>query len=310
MNVEEEVESIAKLDQQKSITQKELRSINAKIVQVTSQQDELRSTIESMKTSIKQKEKFISELNESIKSLQSLVRKKPTGLKKCDDDIDVELEEKTIKKLELQLKFELEELAKITKDIDMDCMKKQKSFKKNMVAQTKRYNQTLKKIERASTLKAKLLHLRFEVFHQVCNRINNTLSQIYKDMGINNNCYISYCENKNIAFEKGVNIYCKPNGNEWIPFSKLSGGQMNLCCAIISLSMMKSFPTPICFFDEMDASLDSINVEMLSKIILEYSKNTQFICISFKFYEKAHHVIGVYHNNQTSCVVPFVVEGE
>nr|CAG4716388.1 unnamed protein product [Naegleria fowleri] len=303
-----EEQRITKLEKQQAATQEELRLIKAKIVEASSQQDELLSNIESMQTAIKKKEKFISEMNETIKSLQSLVQKKPIGLKKTNDDVDIDHEEKNIKKLEAQLKFKLEELSKITKDLDMDCIQKQKKLKKNMKDQTKRYNRTMKGIERASTLKTKLLHLRFEVFHKVCNRINNTLSQIYKDMGINNNCYISYCENKTTAFEKGVTIYCKPNGSEWIPFSKLSGGQMNLCCAILSLSMMKSFPTPICFFDEMDASLDSINVEMLSKIILEYSKNTQFICISFKFYEKAHHIIGVYHHAQTSCAVPLVIE--
>ena len=39
-------------------------------------------------------------------------------------------------------------------------------------------------------------------------------------------------------------------------------------------------PSPFCILDEIDAPLDDININKFTKVIKEYSKNTQFIIVT------------------------------
>ena len=54
-------------------------------------------------------------------------------------------------------------------------------------------------------------------------------------------------------------------------------------------------PAPFYAFDEVDSSLDGINVEKLATMIKEQSKNTQFIVVSHRkpMIESANRTIGV-----------------
>lgn len=88
-------------------------------------------------------------------------------------------------------------------------------------------------------------------------------------------------------------------------FSKLSGGQQALCACALSLSLQESFPSPIIFYDEIDASLDTHNTEKLAKLLQKACQKCQFVCISLRhqMYEKARKLIGVYTLNGTSRTV-------
>ena len=51
-------------------------------------------------------------------------------------------------------------------------------------------------------------------------------------------------------------------------------------------------PAKICLLDEVDASLDKINIDRLSKMLFEFRRVTQFIIIT--------------HNEKTASIVDYV----
>ena len=62
------------------------------------------------------------------------------------------------------------------------------------------------------------------------------------------------------------------------------------------LSCLQNYlPAPFYAFDEVDQSLDGINVEKLANLIATQSKNTQFIVVSHRrpMIESANRTIGV-----------------
>jgi len=267
----------------------------AKIVDLEQQKKEakqlksnLKSKLDSLKSDLTQQKKQLRLAKIQVEDFSAF---------------DIHHSEKLLQRMQVELGLLGDELHKMEGTVDKTCISEEKVVKKEIATVKKNCTKLTNHIQTLRNLSERLVALRYEVFHQVCDTINKALSQTFKDMSINSNCYIAYCQtDRKKTFEQGISIYCKPDG-EWKHFSKLSGGQQSLCCASLALSMMRCFPTPICFFDELDSSLDTINVERFSKLLMEYSNNTQFICISFKFYEVADRIIGVYHNNGTSCTV-------
>ena len=67
-------------------------------------------------------------------------------------------------------------------------------------------------------------------------------------------------------------------------------------------------PTPLYFFDEIDAALDYKNASIIAKFIKEKTKNAQFIVISLRnnMFEMADKLVGIYKKNETTLSVSVV----
>ena len=102
-------------------------------------------------------------------------------------------------------------------------------------------------------------------------------------------------------------MICKPDKLEWKAFSKLSGGQQALCACVLSLAMQKTFPSPVFFCDELDASLDTRNIRNVALLLDKTSKtgNCQFVCVSLRhqMYEVSPQLIGVYTLDNSSRTI-------
>ncbi len=80
--------------------------------------------------------------------------------------------------------------------------------------------------------------------------------------------------------ETGIDIEAKLPGRREQGLSLLSGGERSLTAAALVFSLLKVSPTPFCALDEVDAMLDEANVGRFCDLLLELSKNTQFIVIT------------------------------
>jgi len=80
--------------------------------------------------------------------------------------------------------------------------------------------------------------------------------------------------------ETGIDIEARLPGRREQGLSLLSGGERSLTAIALVFALLKVSPTPVCVMDEVDAMLDEVNVGRFRELLMELSKETQFIIIT------------------------------
>jgi chromosome segregation protein len=80
--------------------------------------------------------------------------------------------------------------------------------------------------------------------------------------------------------EAKIEIVAKPKGKRPTSIELLSGGEKTLTAIALLFSIYLVKPSPFCILDEVDAPLDDANVDRYTKIIKEFSADTQFIVVT------------------------------
>jgi chromosome segregation protein len=80
--------------------------------------------------------------------------------------------------------------------------------------------------------------------------------------------------------ETGIDIEARLPGRREQGLSLLSGGERSLTAIALVFALLKVSPTPVCVMDEVDAMLDEANVGRFRDLLLELSKDTQFVIIT------------------------------
>jgi len=80
--------------------------------------------------------------------------------------------------------------------------------------------------------------------------------------------------------ETGVDIVARPPGRREQTLALLSGGERALTAVALIFAVLKTSPTPFCFLDEVDATLDETNIGRFREALQELSERTQFIVIT------------------------------
>lgn len=95
--------------------------------------------------------------------------------------------------------------------------------------------------------------------------------------------------------ESKIEIIAKPKGKRPTSIELLSGGEKTLTAIALLFAIYLVKPSPFCILDEIDAPLDDANVDRFTKILDDFSKNTQFIVVTHnkKTMEAASTLYGV-----------------
>ncbi|OIP30924.1 MAG: chromosome segregation protein SMC [Deltaproteobacteria bacterium CG12_big_fil_rev_8_21_14_0_65_43_10] len=80
--------------------------------------------------------------------------------------------------------------------------------------------------------------------------------------------------------ETGIEIVAQPPGKKLQNIKLLSGGEKALATIALIFSMFAIKPSPFCLLDEVDAALDDVNIDRFNELLLETSKNSQFILVT------------------------------
>ncbi|MCF6278040.1 MAG: AAA family ATPase [Anaerolineales bacterium] len=80
--------------------------------------------------------------------------------------------------------------------------------------------------------------------------------------------------------ETGIEIQARLPGRREQNLGLLSGGERSLTAIALVFALLRVSPTPVCVMDEVDAMLDEANVSRFRDMLVELSKDIQFIVIT------------------------------
>jgi len=80
--------------------------------------------------------------------------------------------------------------------------------------------------------------------------------------------------------EAKIEIIAKPKGKRPTGIELLSGGEKTLTATALLFAIYLVKPSPFCIMDEVDAPLDDANIDRFSKLLKDFSDNTQFIIVT------------------------------
>ncbi len=140
--------------------------------------------------------------------------------------------------------------------------------------------------------------LKRKSFLEAYEKINNNFKEICAELFDGTGSLV--LENETDPLAGGLSIKAQfRNKDEAKKLTGLSGGEKSLTALAFVFAIQRYLPAPFYALDEPDASLDTINVTKLAKMVQKQSKNTQFIVVTHKkpMIESANRTIGVTQGN-------------
>jgi len=118
-----------------------------------------------------------------------------------------------------------------------------------------------------------------EKFRETFEEIRVNFQQVFRKLFGGGKADILLDDSEDIL-EAGIEIIARMPGKETMSISLLSGGEKAMTAIALLFSVFKSKPSPFCFLDEIDATLDEANNERFNLLVREFQKDTQFIVIT------------------------------
>ncbi len=116
-----------------------------------------------------------------------------------------------------------------------------------------------------------------ETFEAVRGQFRKIFGELFD--GGNSELYLIDPEN---PLESGIEIIAQPPGKKLQSLSLLSGGERAMTAISLLFAILAVKPSPFCVLDEIDATLDEVNVERFSHLLELFSKQLQFIVITHR----------------------------
>ena len=145
-----------------------------------------------------------------------------------------------------------------------------------------------------------------DVFMEAFGKVDADIRGTFSDM-TGGSAWLEL-ENKDDIFAGGVMLLVQfPNKTVPRESTSLSGGEKTIVATVFLLALQSLKPSPFYLMDEVDAHLDAQNVERLSKILQQRSKDSQIIMVTLKdsTVARASLIYGVYARDGASHVVRY-----
>ncbi len=113
------------------------------------------------------------------------------------------------------------------------------------------------------------------------NRIKTSFAAVFRDFFEGGRAYLKLVDPDDVL-ETGIEIVAQPPGKKLQNLTLLSGGEKALTAIALLFAILRVKPAPFCVLDEIEVSLDNLNLNRFIKYLGRLSKNTQFIIITHR----------------------------
>ena len=135
--------------------------------------------------------------------------------------------------------------------------------------------------------------LKKETFMKTYNHINENFKEVFHQLSEGEGELKLECPDDPLS--GGMTIEAQPRDKKLQRLESMSGGEKSLTALAFVFAIQRYMPSPFYAFDEVDASLDTMNVERIAQMVQNQSKDTQFIVVSHRrpMIESANRTLGV-----------------
>ncbi len=146
-------------------------------------------------------------------------------------------------------------------------------FMKTQVDDLHKAEEDLKKVI------AELDEVTKQEFSRTFDAVDKEFRQTFVRLFGGGSARLSLTDPENLV-ETGIEIEARLPGRREQGLALLSGGERSLTAIALVFALLKVSPTPVCVMDEVDAMLDEANVGRFRDLLVDLSKDTQFIIIT------------------------------
>ncbi len=293
-------EEIKVLNVQLEDLEVKIKEITDKLGELLTQRDEINQDLINIETQKNLKQSDIERIGEQIESFKARRRELEPLLEETKatlEEAGVNVEELTPVEMSIdEITAKIQRLQKRMDDLGAVNMRALEEFDRVSVRQQELQGQ----IETLSSERAQILErmkgyedLKKETFLRTYNSINENFKEVFHKLSDGEGTLI--LENEEKPFEGGLDIEAQPRDKKKQRLMGMSGGEKALTALSFVFAIQRYMPAPFYAFDEVDASLDGINVEKLAHIVQSQAEETQFIVVSHRkpMIESANRTIGV-----------------
>jgi chromosome segregation protein len=267
---EREQQSTAKLHEKIEKLLEEQKQTEQLIRLKRAEQSEIEQKINEVKIELSQLDVKVEDLVERVQEqLQIDLVEAYKNYKEEDIDWDRVREEIA------ELRGKIERLGNVNVDAiaEQESLEKRNEFLSNQVADLNKSKTDLQQ------LISRLNKISRERFRETFEEVRVHFQQIFRKLFGGGKADILLEDTEDIL-EAGIEIIARPPGKETMSISLLSGGEKTMTAIALLFAVFKTKPSPFCFLDEVDATLDEANNERFNKLLREFQKESQFIVIT------------------------------
>lgn len=293
-------EEIKGLNEQLEVLEIQIKEITDKLGELLKQRDEINKDLVDIETQRNLKASDIEKIAEQIESFKARRRELEPQLEETKNiltEAGVNINDLTPVEMSIEeITSRIQRLQKRMDELGAVNMKALEDYEKVLARQQELQGQidTLSK-EREQILERMKGYedLKKETFLKTYNVLNENFKDIFHKLSDGEGTLI--LENEEKPFEGGLDIEAQPRDKKKQRLAGMSGGEKALTALSFVFAIQKYMPAPFYAFDEVDASLDGINVEKLAHIVQSQAETTQFIVVSHRkpMIESANRTIGV-----------------
>lgn len=166
-------------------------------------------------------------------------------------------------------------------DVNINAIKEYKEVKERYDFLTKQKQDLIDARNQLNDVIKELEIKMREQFVEEFSKIRVLFNEVFSDL-FNGGKADVYLEDEADALNSAIEIEAQPPGKKLSKITLLSGGEKALTAIALLFSILKTKPTSFCILDEIEAALDDINVYRFSRYLKEFSKETQFLCITHR----------------------------
>jgi chromosome segregation protein len=256
-------EAIEKLREEQKQTEQQIRLKHA-------EQSEIEQKINEIKIELSRLEVKNQDLVERVQEeLQIDLAESYKNYEKSQVDWDKVREEIA------ELRGKIERLGNVNVDAigEQENLEKRNDFLSSQVEDLNKSRGDLQQ------LISRLNKISREKFRETFEEIRINFQQIFRKLFGGGKADILLEDTEDIL-EAGIEIVARPPGKETRSISLLSGGEKAMTAIALLFAVFKTKPSPFCFLDEVDATLDEANNERFNLMLREFQKDSQFIIIT------------------------------